>query len=150
MESKKNWTWLSDWTTPTKEYTVHKPKGALKPNWFSESLGSEVKASAWNAGDLGSIPGSGEEMAPYSSTLAWKIPWRRKWHPTSVLLPGESHGHRSLVGCSPWGHKELDATEWLHFTESPEKMCSLCGTLLFRSSALFICKWGFQVEPVFV
>jgi len=29
---------------------------------------------------------------------------RRKWHPTSVLLPGKSHGWRSLVGCSPWGH----------------------------------------------
>ena len=29
--------------------------------------------------------------------------WRRQWHPTSVLLPGKSHGRRSLVGCSPWG-----------------------------------------------
>ena len=41
--------------------------------------------------------------------------WRRKWHPTPVLLPGESHGRRSLVGCSPWGRKESDKTEWLHF-----------------------------------
>ena len=32
--------------------------------------------------------------------------WRRQWHPTPVLLPGKSHGRRSLVGCSPWGHKE--------------------------------------------
>ena len=30
--------------------------------------------------------------------------WRRQWHPTPVLLPGKSHGRRSLVGCSPWGH----------------------------------------------
>ena len=29
--------------------------------------------------------------------------WRRQWHPTPVILPGESHGWRSLVGCSPWG-----------------------------------------------
>jgi len=29
--------------------------------------------------------------------------WRRQWHPTPVLLPGKSHGWRSLVGCSPWG-----------------------------------------------
>ena len=29
--------------------------------------------------------------------------WRRQWHPTPVLLPGKSHGLRSLVGCSPWG-----------------------------------------------
>ena len=41
--------------------------------------------------------------------------WRRQWHPTPVLLPGESHGRRSLVGCSPWGRWESDATERLHF-----------------------------------
>ena len=42
------------------------------------------------------------------------IPWRKKWHPTPVLLPGKSHGWRSLVGYSPWGPKESDTTEWLH------------------------------------
>ena len=36
---------------------------------------------------------------------------RRKWHPTPVFLPGKSHGQRSLVGYSPWGHKESDMTE---------------------------------------
>ena len=41
--------------------------------------------------------------------------WRRQWHPTPVLLPGKSHGQRSLVGCSPWGHWESDTTEELHF-----------------------------------
>ena len=61
--------------------------------------GSEVKVSAWNAGDPGSIPGSG------------KIPWRRKWQPTPVLLPGESQGWQSLLGCRLWGHTELDTTE---------------------------------------
>src|SRR5574341_718983 len=86
-------------------------------------------------------------MAPYCSTLAWKIPWkegpgrlqsmgslrvghdraaslslftfmhwRRKWQPTPVSLPGESHGQRSLVGCSPWGRKELGTTEQLTHT----------------------------------
>ena len=40
---------------------------------------------------------------------------RRQWHPTPVLLPGKSHGWRSLVGCSPWGREESDATERLHF-----------------------------------
>ena len=38
-----------------------------------------------------------------------------QWHPTPVLLPGKSHGQRSLVGCSPWGRKESDTTERLHF-----------------------------------
>ena len=40
---------------------------------------------------------------------------RRQWHPTPVLLPGKSHGRRSLVGCSPWGRYEPDTTERLHF-----------------------------------
>ena len=41
--------------------------------------------------------------------------WRRKWQPTPVLLPGKSHGRRSLVGCCPWGCEESDVTERLHF-----------------------------------
>ena len=40
---------------------------------------------------------------------------RRRWHPTPVLLPGKSHGQRSLEGCSPWGREESDTTERLHF-----------------------------------
>ena len=54
--------------------------------------GSGGKESACSAGDQGSIPGLG------------RFPWRRKWQPTPVFLPGKSHGWRSLVGCSPWGH----------------------------------------------
>ena len=41
--------------------------------------------------------------------------WRRQWHPTPVLLPGKSHGRRSLVGCSPWGREESNTTERLPF-----------------------------------
>jgi len=59
--------------------------------------GSDGKASVYNVGYLGSIP------------------WRRKWQSTPVLLPGKSHGQRSLVGYSPWGRKESDTTEQLHF-----------------------------------
>ena len=40
-----------------------------------------------------------------------KIPWRRKWQPTPASLPGESHGRRSLVGYSAWGHQGSDITE---------------------------------------
>ena len=46
-----------------------------------------------------------------------KIPWRRAWQPTPVVLPGESHGQRSLVGYSLWGRKESDMTEQLNWTE---------------------------------
>ena len=47
---------------------------------------------------------------------------RRQWRPTPVLLPGKSHGRRSLVGCSPWGHEASDTTEQLHFHfQSPDQ-----------------------------
>ena len=45
-----------------------------------------------------------------------KIPWRRKWQPTPVLLPGKFHGWWYLVGYNPWGLKESDTIELLHFT----------------------------------
>ena len=65
--------------------------------------GSEGKASVYNAGDLGLIPGREDslenEMAIHSSTLAWKIPWM------------EELG----AGYCPWGCKESGTTEWLHF-----------------------------------
>ena len=51
-----------------------------------------------------------------------KIPWRRKWQPTPAFLPGESHGQRSLAGCSPWGHKRSDMTQHVcteSFTDFP-------------------------------
>ena len=78
-------------------------------------------------------------MAPYSSTLAWKIPWteepgglqsmgslslftfmhwRRKWQPTPVFLPGESQGRGSLVGCHLWSRTESDMTERLSSSSS--------------------------------
>ena len=44
-----------------------------------------------------------------------KIPWRRAWQPIPVFLPGKSHGQKSLAGYSPWGRKESDTTERLHF-----------------------------------
>ena len=46
-------------------------------------------------------------------TWARKLPWRRAWQPTPIFLPGESHGQRSLVGYSPWSHKESDMNEQL-------------------------------------
>ena len=59
------------------------------------------------------------ELFPHSSPVAYWAPTdlgrRRQWYPTPVLLPGKSHGRRSLVGCSPWGRKESDITERLHF-----------------------------------
>ena len=47
--------------------------------------------------------------------LLYSVLRRRQWHPTPVLLPGKSHGRRSLVGCRPWGLQESGTTERLHF-----------------------------------
>ena len=62
-----------------------------------------LPAHARATGDTGSVP------------VVRKIPWRRKWQPTPVFLPGKSHGQRSLVGYnvrSPWGQRESeDKTE---------------------------------------
>ena len=67
--------------------------------------GAEVKASACNVGDLGSIPGSGrsleKEIATHSSILAWRIPWTEE-----------------LSGLQSTGRKESDTTERLHFTQA--------------------------------
>ena len=60
-----------------------------------------------------------------------KIPWRRKWQPTPVLLPGKSHGQRSLADYSPWDRKESDTTEQLHFTSLVK--IAFYSTLLQRS-----------------
>ena len=49
-----------------------------------------------------------------------KIPWRRKWLPMPVFLPGKSHGQRSLAGYSPWGHKE-STQNYIH-TDTNEGM----------------------------
>ena len=58
---------------------------------------------------------------------------RRQWQPTPVLLPGKSHGRRSLVGCSPWGHEESDTTGGLHFYFSPSCIGEGNGNPLQRS-----------------
>ena len=80
--------------------TVH-IKTFLKDIWDFPG-GSDGKASAYNAGDPGSIPELGRSQ-------------RRKWQPTPVFLPGESHRWRNLVGHSPCGPKDSDTTERLHF-----------------------------------
>ena len=58
-----------------------------------------------------------------------KIPRKRAWHPTPVLFTGESHGQRSLVGCSPWGRKRVryDLANKEQQTEPPQFMPIGCG-----------------------
>ena len=82
-------------------------KETKKPNSHSEAPGA--KAEGW---EHSRVPCNPPHTTP---SKAWvrKTPWRREWPPTPVFLPGEFRGWRSLVGYSPWGHKELDTTEMI-------------------------------------
>ena len=82
---------------------LHVPRPLTDAPWMGHTglpSSSAGKESACNARDQ-------------SDPWVGKIPWRRERLPAPVLLPGEVHGQRSLVGSSPWGHKELDVTEQL-------------------------------------
>ena len=77
-----------------------------------------VKNLPANAGDIGSIPVSGD-------------PWGRKWPSAPVFLPGK-HGERSLAGYSPWGHKELNTTHTFHLKkEKKENIVYIYNGILF-------------------
>ena len=76
------------------------------------------------------------QLSQQWSRCPWII-WRRKWQPTPVFLPGKSHGRRSLVGYSPWGHKESDTTERLHFHPWIKARWSVGYTLYFLWLCIF-------------
>ena len=59
-----------------------------------------------------------------------KIPWSRAWQCTPIFLPGESYGQRSLVGYSPWGHKESDKAEVTQHTYIMEKEMATHSSIL--------------------
>ena len=91
----------SQWTTRMKKSVQHIPTLALLPQWIHPSC----------------LPASSLYLTHSNILIFSNIPpWRRKWQPTPVLLPGKFHGQRSLVSYSPWGRKESDTTEQLHFT----------------------------------
>ena len=103
--------------------------------------------SDWTSQNL-SLPH--HSLCPFSPARSWPVhrvrqvyayvasrarAWRRQWQP--VLLPGKSHGRRSLVGCSPWGHKESDTTERLsdftfHFHALEKEMATHSSVLAWR------------------
>ena len=69
-----------------------------------------------------------------------KIPWRRKWQPTPVFLPGESHGQRSPTGYIPWGHKRVGhnlVTEQKHQTELGNQTSAKAKNIQFRTQQLY-------------
>ena len=113
----------------------HWLKGHSRNWWWTErpgvlqSMGSERVRHDWatelNWGDAsGSEPACQCRIQKRCGLDSWvrKIPWRRAWQPTPVLLSGESHGQRSLVCCGHWGHTESDILKqlsmhaWSEFT----------------------------------
>ena len=96
-------TWVRSvgWEDPLeKEMATHSNTLAWKISWTEEpgrlqSMGSQRVGHDWET----------------SLWLFTFMHWRRKWHPTPVLLPGESQGQGSLVGCHLWGRTESDTTE---------------------------------------
>ena len=124
-----------------------------KSSWHTEQEGEEKERRIkWNEACLdktGIISGNGllkgwcplAVLAPEGSDKSYRgsstlfrilcngrfiLHWR-KWQSTPVLLPGKSHGRRRLVGYSPWGHKELDTTEQLHFHSDFQQEVTLLG-----------------------
>ena len=71
--------------------------------------GKELPANAGDSRDVSSIP------------QLRRLPWRRKWQPIPVFLPGKFHGQMNLEGSSPWGRKESNMTEWLSPHRGVEK-----------------------------
>ena len=76
-------------------------------------LCTQLPRMGFLGGTSGKEPASQSKRFKRSRFDPWvgKIPWRRKWQPTLVLLPGKSHGQRSLAGYGPYSHKELDTPE---------------------------------------
>ena len=87
-----------------KEIAIHSSTLAWKIPWTEESGRLQSRGSRRVRHDWVT-----------SLSLFTFMHWRKKWQPTPVLLPGKSHGQKSLVGCSPRGLEESDTTEWLHF-----------------------------------
>ena len=119
-----------NWTELNKEMAAHSSIPAWRIPWTEQpgglqSAGSQRVGHDWatslslfNIDTRASPVASGKECTRSAGDKRcgfdpWvrKVPWSRNWQPAPVFLPGESHGQRSLMGNSPWGHKESDTTE---------------------------------------
>ena len=84
-----------------------------------------------------------KNLPSMQETRVRKIPWRREWQPTPVFLPGESHGQRSMVGYTSWGHRESDMTEQHTHTHT-----HIRGTWVWGNSS-FNPHFGFIFPQIF-
>ena len=152
--------WLCD-----RPHTSHFP-GLLLPEPLSPrqplltraSTGdTEILKSGSGSGSLGSLGPVAHKVLFEPSKCLWRVwglilnmissllpsCWRRKWQPTPVFFPGESHGWKSLVGYSPRGRKESDTTECLHLLTILLLLllCPLMWGIFLRWDPTFSCQW---------
>ena len=73
--------------------------------------------------------------------LSITVKQRRQWHPTPVLLPGKSHGWRSLVGCNPWGRTESDTSEVTQHSITQRLLWKIKGNNIFLCLLFFFLNW---------
>ena len=109
-----------------------KRQGAAAAMTSQVRLGFRTRPTASSV--CSSFPQSRNQPTPPQPTNLYPnppIPWRRKWQPTPVSLPGKFYGQRSLVGYGPWGCKESDMTERTHTHQSP-KSSPLDKLILYR------------------
>ena len=120
------WTEAHDTVQEVVTKTIPKKKKCKRTKWLSEDAVqvAEKRREAKDKGERGNTYPTGctvlekarRDKKAFLSEQCKEIEQnskmgKAKWHPTPVLLPGESHGWRSLVGYSPWGRKESDTTE---------------------------------------
>ena len=98
-----------DWVLSTQKYEQD-PKGMASLGTFQPAMEVQGKQLPWWLRQWRSCL---QYRRPRFNLWIGKIRWKRKWQPTPVFLPGESHGQWSLVGYSPWGCKGLNRTERL-------------------------------------
>ena len=144
------------WCITKDKYFMHLHE-VLRAVKFWEKQSSPVVARGWEPGTWGvsvliahqaSLVAQRIKCLPAKQeTRVWslggKIPWRRKWKPTPVFLPGESHGQRSLAGYSPQGRKESDTTERLHththtHTHRMKRVLEIGCTVMWRELTILI------------
>ena len=107
--------------------TTSHPFSPLSPLLNRQILSDNTSVKSWESSFLSNE----SEVNHWKTNL---VRTRRQWHPTPLLLPGKSHGWRSLVGCSPWGPEESDTTERLpfHFHALEKEMAAHSSVIAWR------------------
>ena len=119
--------WPRKGSDMTERPSLHFTSPLPKSDWLHSPPGHSRSTDSFSMQACTLLPSPGTSLVaqmvktclqcgrPRFSPWVGKISWRRKWQPTPVFLLGKSHGWRSLVAYSPWGPKESDTTEPLHF-----------------------------------